>query len=72
MIECKELAGKVVRTVTIYEDGTYGPEVHIEFMDGSCFSARLSTKITIEAKHIRDEGGEPCVLRDYSSPAVAR
>lgn len=69
MIVCKELADKVVRLVTIYEDGSYGPEVHIEFTDGTTFSACLRTNVSIEAKHIRDDGGEPRVLHDYSSPA---
>jgi hypothetical protein len=66
MIQCKELSDKVVRLVTIYEDGTYGPEVHIEFTDGTTFSACLKTNISIEAKYIHDQGGEPCILRDYS------
>jgi hypothetical protein len=72
MIECKELTSKVVRLVTIYEDGMYGPEVHIEFADGTIFSACLKSNVSIEAKYIRDEGGEPCVLRDYSSPVRRR
>jgi len=72
MTECKELSSKVVRTLTVYEDGTYGPEVHIEFTDGTCFSACLKNNITIEAKYMRDEGGQPVVLRDYSGPAIPR
>jgi hypothetical protein len=70
MIHCKELTDKVVRLVTIYEDGTYGPEVHIEFTDGTTFSACLKTNVSIEAKYIHDQGGEPCILRDYSTPAI--
>jgi hypothetical protein len=53
MIHCKELSDKVVRFVTIYEDGTYGPEVHIEFTDGTTFSACLKTNVSIEAKYPR-------------------
>ncbi len=30
MIECKELANKVIGVFAIYEGGQYGPEVHIE------------------------------------------
>jgi len=30
MIECKELAGKVVRSLTLYEEGNDGPEVSID------------------------------------------
>jgi hypothetical protein len=72
MIHCKELTDKVVRLVSIYEDSMYGPEVHIEFTDGTTFCACLKNQMTIEAKYIHDEGGEPNILRDYSSPAVPR
>ncbi len=72
MIQCKELTDKVVRLVTIYEDGLYGPEVHIEFSDGTTFSACLKGHFSIEAKYIHDQGGEPIVLRDYSCPAIPR
>jgi hypothetical protein len=68
MIECKDLAGKVIHRCTLYEDGNYGPEVHLELTDGTTFSACLTTKTSIEAKHIRDDGGEPQVLKDYTAP----
>ena len=72
MIQCKELSEKVVRLLTLYEDGAYGPEVHIEFTDGTTFSACLKTNVSIEAKYIHDQGGEPCVLRDYTTRAAPR
>jgi hypothetical protein len=72
MILCKELTDKVVRLVTIYEDGMYGPEVHIEFSDGTTFSASLRGHFSIEAKYLHDQGGEPIVLRDYSYPVTQR
>lgn len=72
MIECKELAGKVVRLVTLFEDGSDGPEVNIEFTDGSLFSVSLINKTILEAKHTLDEGGEPQVLKDYTTPAIRR
>jgi hypothetical protein len=67
MIDCKELSDKIVRQLTIYEDGTYGPEVHIAFTDGTSFSACLKTNVSIEAKYIHDQGGEPTVLCDYTA-----
>ncbi len=70
MIECKELAGKVIRACHIYDDSSYGPEVHIEFTDETTFSARLNTKVSIEAKCIHDQGGEPQILKDYTSHPV--
>jgi len=39
MITCDELTSKVVRQLTIFEDGVYGPEVHIAFTDGTSFCA---------------------------------
>ena len=69
MIECKDLAGKVVRSLTIFEDGNDGPEVSIDFEDGSSFSTCLGVKMTLEAKWTRDEGGQPQVLKDYTTPA---
>jgi hypothetical protein len=68
MMECKELVGKVVRQVTIFEDGDCGPEVNFVFADGTNFNVCL--KSSIEAKLTLDEGGEPCVLRDYSPPTI--
>jgi hypothetical protein len=66
-IECKELAGKVVRSLTIYLDGCDGPEVSIDFEDGSNFNACLGVKTTLEAKWTLDEGGQPQVLKDYTA-----
>ena len=66
MVECKELAGKVIRTLALYEEGDYGPEVNIAFTDGSNFNVCLRTVPSIEAKHTIDEGGHPRLLYDYS------
>jgi hypothetical protein len=52
MIECKELAGKVVRTCRIDKDGRNGPEIHIEFTDQTIFSVCLKTDVSIETKSI--------------------
>ena len=43
MIECKELAGKVIRNCRIDKDGRNGPEIHIEFTDRTIFSVCLKT-----------------------------
>ena len=72
MIECKELAGKVIRVCHIYQDGNDGPEVHIEFSDDTTFSACLKPSVSIEAKYIHDQGGEPQILKDYTAPSLAR
>ena len=71
MIDCHDLAGKVVRSVTLFEDGRYGPEITIDFEDGSSFHACLGVRLTLEAKWMRDEGGQPQVLKDYTTPAIS-
>ena len=63
VIQCGELAGKVVRDCSIYEDGSDGPEVLIEFTDDTTFSVSLKTIVAVEAKCIRDDGGQPQVIR---------
>jgi hypothetical protein len=67
MIDCKELIGKIVRQARIFENGDCGPEVNFEFTDGSNFNVYL--KNTVEAKLTLDEGGQPRVLEDYSTPS---
>jgi hypothetical protein len=70
MIECKDLAGKVVRSIRIFEDSNDGPEISIDFEDGTNFNACLGLKVTLEAKWTRDDGGQPQVLKDYTTPAI--
>jgi len=70
MIECKDLAGKVVRSVKLFEGGNDGPEVSIDFEDGSNFNVCLGVKTTLEAKWTRDDGGEPQILCEYNTPAI--
>jgi hypothetical protein len=72
MIECKELVGKVIRVCNIFEDGSDGPDLQMDFTDGTSFTVSLKTDVTIEAKSIRDDGGQPQVLKDYTAPAVPR
>ena len=67
MIECKELAGKVVRSLTLYEEGNDGPEVSIDFEDGCNFNVCLGVKATLDAKLTLNEGGQPQMLKDYAS-----
>lgn len=70
MIDCKEFSGKVIRSLTIFEDGADGPEISIDFEDGSNFNVCLGVKMTLGAKWTRDDGGQPQMLRDYTTPAT--
>jgi hypothetical protein len=67
MIECKDLAGKVIKSVTLFENGTNGPEVSIDLEDGSNFNVCLSARMALEARWTRDDGGEPQLLSDYTN-----
>ena len=70
MIECKEAAGRVVRSLRLYEDGPYGPEVSVEFEDGTTFTATLHQRHVIEATLSQDQGGEPIILhRSFTPPS---
>jgi hypothetical protein len=70
MIDCKDLVGKIIRSVTLFEEGNDGPEVSIDFEDGSNFNVCLGVKMTLEAKWTLDEGGQPKVLKDYTTSSI--
>jgi len=70
MIECKDLAGKVIRAVTLFEDGAGGAEVSIDFEDGSTFNVCLGVRMIVEAKWTLNEGGESQLLREYTNPSI--
>lgn len=72
MVHCKELVGKVISAFTIYEGSSDGPEICIEFTDGTLFSSCLKTVTSLEAKMTRDDGGQPQILRDYSTSSSPR
>lgn len=72
MVECKEFVGKVISSFTIYEDGSDGPEICIEFTDGTIFSSCLKSITALEAKLTRNQGGQPELLKDYSTSIVSR
>ena len=46
MVVCQEFIGKTIRSFTIYEDSIDGPEICIEFSDGTVFSSCLGKRGT--------------------------
>ncbi len=72
MAACQEFVGKTISSFTIYEDTIDGPEICIEFTDGTVFSSCLKVSTALEAKTMRNEGGHPRLLKDYSTSPVAR
>ena len=70
MVQCDDLVGKVIQTFSLYEDGPYGPEILIEFTDGTSFNSCLRSAVTLEAKLLQSNGGQSQVLRDFSTPAT--
>ena len=69
MTSCDELVGKIIRSCSLYKDGPYGPEVLIEFTDGTVFNTCLKTSATLEAKLLRKSADEAELLKDFS-PAI--
>ena len=70
MFTCKNVAGRVIRSIHLYGGGPEAPEVSIDFEDGASFTVSLASKHTLECKLTRDEGGEPIVLDAYDVPVV--
>ena len=62
----------MIRDCTIYDDGSDGPEIVFEFTDDTTFSVCLRTSVSLEAKSIRDEGGEPQILKTFTSSIPIR
>ncbi|WP_263377396.1 hypothetical protein [Granulicella paludicola] len=69
MIECKEVVGRIVRSLKLHEDGPYGPEVSIDFEDGTVFTATVHNRHVLEGKLMRDDGGEPKLLSQCMTPS---
>jgi len=70
MIECKELAGKVISFCRIDKDGSNGPEIHIEFTDQTIFSVCLKTDISIKTKSL--ESSRLRLVEDLDKPMNPR
>ena len=68
MKRCEELIGNTVADFTLH-DGPYGPEVLIEFTDGTIFNACLRTSTKLEAKLLQKTSDEAEVLKDFSATA---
>jgi hypothetical protein len=70
MIECRELAGKVIRRCQIDKDGKDGPEIHIVFTDETVLSVCLKTDVSIETRRASD--GRPMrLVRDRNEPGTS-
>ena len=72
LIECEEVAGRTIRSLKLFEDGPYGPEVSVDFEDGTNFTATLHGKHVLEGKLTKDEGGEPILLQQCVTPVSKR
>ena len=67
MTRCDELVGKVIESFSLYEDGPYGPEILVEFTDGTILNACLKTSSSLEAKLLRKVDGEADLVKDFST-----
>ena len=64
-IDCPEIVGKVVKSLKLYPGHGDGPELLIDFEDGTSFSCAVENKPSVTASLIRGGVGGPNVLRDY-------
>ena len=64
-IECAEAVGKTVSSLKIYRDCGDGPELQIDFSDGTSFNCCFNTKPSFEATLHRAGVGEPAIIRRF-------
>ena len=69
MTQCDELVGKTIQSCSLYQDGPYGPEIQIEFTDGTALNMRLKTSAALEAKLLHKTTDEAEVLKDFKALA---
>jgi molybdopterin-binding protein len=65
MTEFPEVANKIIRKLTIFDEDASAPEIVIELSDGTIFTASFTTTAAVQAALTMDEGGEPSVLAAY-------
>jgi len=65
MTEFPEVANKIIRKLTIFDEDAKAPEIVIELSDGTIFTASFTTTAAVQAALTVDEGGEPSVLAAY-------
>jgi hypothetical protein len=77
MFECKNVAGRTVRSIHLFGGGPESPEVSVDFEDGANLNISLVSKHTLECKLTQNEGGSPSYsintkfLSKVSRPALA-
>ena len=64
-IECKEAVGKTVSSLRVYRDSGDGPELQIDFSDGTSFNCSFTSRPTFEANLLRSGAGEPEIIQRY-------
>ena len=72
MIDCDVLKGRVIQSCTLYEDGRDGPEISIDFEDGTTFTVALVSRQTLNGKLTQNDGGEPFLLKQYEALVSSR
>ena len=64
-MECREAAGKTIKSLKIYEDDTDGCETLIEFTDGTSFSSSVCYQPTVKGTLFEGGAGAPKILHNY-------
>ena len=67
-VECKQAVGKTVSSLKLFRDSGDGPELQIEFSDGTSFNCSFNSKPVFEASLLRTTGGgQPEVIEHLSN-----
>lgn len=64
-IECAEVSGKTVQRFRIHRDTGDGPELHIDFTDGTSFSYSICCLPSARATLYKGGIGTPEILSEY-------
>jgi len=62
IVECPELAGKVVRRLSLHQSNIGEQEIMIDFTDGTSFSCAFEVHTNTKASLIRTGNGVPETL----------
>lgn len=67
IVECRQVEGKTIRSLNIYPDGDYGPELQIDFSDGTGFNFVVGNQPNIEASFLLETPSGPETLHSYTA-----
>lgn len=64
-----EATGKTVSTIRYHENPDW-QAIEVLFTDGTLFSFELSSRVTVEASHLKQRGADSALIRRYRRVSV--